>query len=147
MTRLRRERSYKRLSKGRVGERAAAAEDQKNSTAMVSIAGSPPKWRMIVERVSQNSPRPMTCRLKQFTIFFTTICCSQEVGQLSDQTALQGDEEGAIQNMAGDPSDDRHGFLTILDNILTVNRLAGAKSKLAGLSLNQEASQKELEGV
>ncbi len=62
----------------------------------------------------------MTCRFKQFTPLFTTICRSQEVGRLSDQTALRGDEGGAIQNVTGDLSDDRRGFLTILDNILTV---------------------------
>jgi hypothetical protein len=66
----------------------------------------------------------MTCRFKQFMPLFTTICRSQEVGQLSDQTALQGGEEGAIQNVIGDLSDDRHGFLTILDNVLTVGGLA-----------------------
>jgi hypothetical protein len=62
----------------------------------------------------------MTCRFKQFTPLFTTICRSQEVCQLSDQTALQGVKEGAIQNMTGNLSDDRRGFLTILDNVLTV---------------------------
>jgi hypothetical protein len=62
----------------------------------------------------------MTCWFKQFSPLFTTICCSQEVGQLSSQTALQGGEEGAIQNVTGDLSDDRRSFLTILDNILTV---------------------------
>ncbi len=39
MTRLRREPSYKRLSKGEIGERAAAAADQRNRTATVFIAG------------------------------------------------------------------------------------------------------------
>ncbi len=62
----------------------------------------------------------MTCWFKQFMPLFTTICRSQEVVQLSDQTASQGDEEGAIQNVTGDLSDDRRGFLTILDNVLTV---------------------------
>jgi hypothetical protein len=57
----------------------------------------------------------MTCWFKQFTLFFTTICHSQEVSQLSDQTALQEGEEGAIQNVTGDLSDDHRGFLTILD--------------------------------
>jgi hypothetical protein len=38
MTRLRRERSYMRLSKGEIGERAAAAADQRNLTPTVSIA-------------------------------------------------------------------------------------------------------------
>jgi hypothetical protein len=62
----------------------------------------------------------MTCRLKWFMPLFTTICRSQGVGQLSDQSALRGDEEGAIQNLIGDLSDDRRGFITILDNVLTV---------------------------
>jgi hypothetical protein len=66
----------------------------------------------------------MTCQFKQFTPLFTTICRSQEVGQLSDQTSLQGGEEGAIQNVTGDLSNDRRSFLTILDNILTVGGLA-----------------------
>ncbi len=39
MTRLRREHSNKRLSKGKIGERAAAAADQRNHTVTVSIAG------------------------------------------------------------------------------------------------------------
>jgi hypothetical protein len=82
----------------------------------------------------------MMCWLKWFTPLFTTICCSQEVGQLSDQTALRRDEEGAIQNVTDNLSDDCRGFLTILDNVLTVG-WPGAKSKLNGLSFNQEGSQ------
>jgi hypothetical protein len=62
----------------------------------------------------------MMCWLKQFMPLFTTICRSQEVGQVGDQTSLQMNKEGAIQNMTGDLSDDRRGFLTILDNVLTV---------------------------
>jgi hypothetical protein len=80
------------------------------------------------------------CRLKRFTPLFTRICCFQEVGRLSDQIALRGDEEGAIQNVPGDRSDDRHSFLTIWDNVLNVGGWLGVKSKLAGISLNQEAS-------
>jgi hypothetical protein len=38
-------------------------------------------------------------------------------------------------------------FLMILDNVLTVCETAGGKRELAGLSLNQEASQKELDEV
>jgi hypothetical protein len=71
----------------------------------------------------------MTCWLKRFTPLFTTICHSQEVGQLSDQTALWGDEEGAIQNVTGHLSDDRRGFLTILDNVLTVGGSARGKKQ------------------
>jgi hypothetical protein len=67
---------------------------------------------------------------------FRRNCRFQEVGQMSDQTALRGDEEEAIQNRPGDHSDDRRGFLTFS---LFAGRL-GAKSKLAGISLNQEAS-------
>jgi hypothetical protein len=47
----------------------------------------------------------------------------------------------------GDHSDDRRGFLTILKNVLTVAGLLGVKSELISLSINQEASQKELQGV
>jgi hypothetical protein len=71
----------------------------------------------------------MMCRLKRFTLLFTRICRFQEVGQLSNQTALQGDEEEAIQNVLGDHSDDRHSFLTILDNILNVGGSAGGKKQ------------------
>jgi hypothetical protein len=60
------------------------------------------------------------CRLKRFTPLFTTICRSQEVGQVGDQTALRENEEGAIRNVTGDLSNDRRGFLTILDNVLTI---------------------------
>ncbi len=49
--------------------------------------------------------------------------------------------------MPGDHSNDRHSFLTILDNVLNVGGSAGGKSKLAGIRLNQEASLYELEGV
>jgi hypothetical protein len=47
----------------------------------------------------------------------------------------------------GDCSDDCCGFLTILNNTLTVGCRLGVKSELTGLSINQEASQKEPEGV
>ncbi len=60
---------------------------------------------------------------------FTRICRFQEVGQLSNQTALRGYEEGAIQNVPGDHSDDRHSFLTISDNVLNVGGLAGGKKQ------------------
>jgi hypothetical protein len=49
--------------------------------------------------------------------------------------------------VVGDHSDDHRGFLMILDSLLTVCETAGGKRELAGLSLNQEASQKELDGV
>ncbi len=45
--------------------------------------------------------------------------------------------------MLGDQSDDRRRFLTILDNILTVDGQLGVKSELTCLNINQE----ELEGV
>ncbi len=48
------------------------------------------------------------------------------------------------RNMGGDH--DRHGFSTILENVLTVGSWLAIKSKLAGLT-HQEASLKELEGV
>jgi hypothetical protein len=73
---------------------------------------------------------------------FITICRSQEVSQLNDQTALRGDEEGAIQNVAGDHSDDRRDFLPSWTTFSLLMGQLGGKSELAGLSLNQEASQK-----
>jgi hypothetical protein len=73
----------------------------------------------------------MTCWFKQFTLFFTTICHSQDVGQLSDQTALREGEEGAIQNVTGDLSYDRRGFLTILDNVLTIGGSARGEKQAA----------------
>jgi hypothetical protein len=82
----------------------------------------------------------MMFRLKQFMPFFTTICRSHEVGQVGDQTALRENEEGTIQNVTGDLSDDCRGFFTILDNILTVGVWARGKDDLTGLSLNQQAS-------
>ncbi len=57
------------------------------------------------------------------------ICRSQEVGQVGDQTALRENEEGAIQNVTGDLSDDCRGFLTILDNVLTVGVSARGKER------------------
>jgi hypothetical protein len=69
------------------------------------------------------------CQLKWFTLLFTRICRFQEVVQLSAQTSLQGDEEGAIQNVPGDHSDDRQSFLTILDDVLNVGGSAGGKKQ------------------
>ncbi len=69
------------------------------------------------------------CQLKWFTLLFTRICRFQEVVQLSAQTSLQGDEEGAIQNVPGDQSDDRQSFLTILDNVLNVVGRPGGKNQ------------------
>jgi hypothetical protein len=69
------------------------------------------------------------CRLKRLTPFFTTICRSQEVGQVGDQTALRENEEGAIRNVTGDLSNDRRGFLTILDNVLTLGGSAKGEER------------------
>ncbi len=60
---------------------------------------------------------------------FTTICRSHKVSQVDNQTALRENEEGAIQNVTGDLSDDRCGFLTILDNVLNVGVLARGKER------------------
>ncbi len=89
----------------------------------------------------------MTSRLKPFMPLFTTICRFHEVRKIGDQTALQENEEGAIHNVTGDLSDDCRGFLTILATFSLLVYGPGAKSDLSGLSLNQQASQKELEGV
>jgi hypothetical protein len=60
---------------------------------------------------------------------FTTICRSHKVSQVGNQTALRENEEGAIQNKTGDLSDDRCGFLTILDNVLNVGVPARGKER------------------
>ncbi len=52
-----------------------------------------------------------------------------------------------IQNVSGDHSDDRLGIFTSWTMLSLLVSQPGAKSELANLSLNQEASQKELEGV
>jgi hypothetical protein len=53
----------------------------------------------------------------------------KEVGQVGNQTALRGDEERATENLQGNHSNDCHGFLTILDNILTVGESTGSEEQ------------------
>jgi hypothetical protein len=52
--------------KAKEGKLAAAVADERNLNAKASIAR--PMWRM-----SGNWLRPMTCRLKRFTLLFTRI--------------------------------------------------------------------------
>jgi hypothetical protein len=80
----------------------------------------------------------MVCQIKQFTTLFIRICNSQEVSQVSYQTGFRGDEEGAMQNVSCNHSDDCPSFFTILDKVSLLVGWLGAKSELA--SLNQEAS-------
>jgi hypothetical protein len=72
------------------------------------------------------------CQIKRFMPVFTRICRSQEIGQLSDQTGLRGDEKGETQKVQGKHSDDRRTFLTILDNFLTVGGSAGGEKRAGG---------------
>jgi hypothetical protein len=44
------------------------------------------------------------------------------------------------ESVWGDHGDDRHNFLTILYNFLTIGKSAWAKKELAGLTLTQETS-------
>ncbi len=91
----------------------AAAAKQRNFTATVSIAD--------IAAEVENDCRESVMKLAQahdvlVKMVHATLhmdCRFQEVGQLSNQTALQGDEEGVIQNVPGDHSNDRHSFLTI----------------------------------
>jgi hypothetical protein len=69
------------------------------------------------------------CWLKQFMLFFTRILPLSGSQPAERSNALRGDEEGAIQNVPGDHSDDRHSFLTISDNVLNVGGLAGGKKQ------------------
>ncbi len=48
---------------------------------------------------------------------------------MGDKTALPGNEEGASQDTRGICSDKRYCFLTILDNVLTVDELAGREER------------------
>jgi hypothetical protein len=59
---------------------------------------------------------------------------------VGDQTALRGDEEGTIENVRGDHSNDCCGCFTILDNLPLLVSWLGVKSDLAGLTFTQEAS-------
>ncbi len=98
--------------------------DQRNFTATVSIAD--------IAAEVENHHRKSVMKLAQaHDVLVKTVHATlhKEVGQLSDQTALQGDEEGAIQNVPGDHSNDRHSFLTILDNVLNVGGSAGGKKQ------------------
>ncbi len=92
------------------------AADQRNFTATVSITD-------IADKVESDHRESVMKLAQAHDVSIKTVHATlhkdlrfQEVSQLSDQTALQGDEEGAIQNVPGDHSDDRHSFLTILDN-------------------------------
>jgi hypothetical protein len=129
MTRPRRERSYKRLSKGKIGERASAAADHKNLTVTVSIAG-------IADEV-ENDRRESVMKLAQ----------AHDVSAKMVHAILHNDlqlsrsrpdgwsnrftrrRKGVIQNMTGNHSNDRCGFLTILDNVLTVCLSARGKKR------------------
>ncbi len=57
---------------------------------------------------------------------------------MGDQTALQGDEEGAVKNVLGAHSDDRCGCLTILDNVLDVCDTARGEEQAGCLTRTQE---------
>ncbi len=54
------------------------------------------------------------------TVHATGSPAFKEVGQVGDQCAGRGYEEGAIENMRGNHGDDRFGFFTIWDNDLNV---------------------------
>jgi hypothetical protein len=79
---------YKLLSKDKIKERAAAAVDQRNLTATVSITD--------IAAEVENDRRESVMKLSQAhnvsakTVhpLFTRICHSQEVGRLSYQIAL-----------------------------------------------------------
>jgi hypothetical protein len=107
----------------------AAAADQRNFTATVSIAD--------IAAEVENDRRESVMKLAQaHDVSVKTVHATlhkdlpfQEVVQLSAQTSLQRDEEGAIQNVPGDHSNDRQSFLTILDNVLNVGGSAGGKKQ------------------
>ncbi len=112
-----------------------AAVDQRNHTATVFIAGIATEVENDRRESVMKLAQAHECRLKRFTPLFTTICRSQEVSQLSDQPALRVGEEGVIQNVTGDLSDDHRSFLTILDNVLNVGGLARVEKQADWLQL------------
>jgi hypothetical protein len=79
-----------------------------------------------------NSIRPMTCQPEWFIPVSWEPEALKEVGQVCEQTASLGDEEGTIQDMWGRQSDGSHGSLTVLDNILTVWEVAGDEERACG---------------
>jgi hypothetical protein len=66
----------------------------------------------------------MTWWLKRFNPLFTRIDAHQEIGHVGAQFTGRGDEEGASDSAQGNLGDERRGFLTILDNVLKVVKLA-----------------------
>jgi hypothetical protein len=48
---------------------------------------------------------------------------------VGDKTALPGNEEGASQDTRGIRGDKRYCFLTILDNVLTVDESTGHEER------------------
>ncbi len=120
------EHSYKRLLKGKVGEPALAAADQRNLAAKASIADIAAE----VENDQQESVIKLTKahdRLKLFTPLFTRICSSKRSrpGEWPNfiMRRWRSDWE-CTRNLGGY---DRHGFLTILENVLTVGESAGGE--------------------
>ncbi len=95
---------------------------------------SPPKWRMIGERVTWNSLRPITCWLKEFMpLFPTRICSFQKSWPDEWPNGLLSDEEGASQDMRGVCSDKLRHFLTVLYNVLNVCEQAGGEERAGWL--------------
>ncbi len=107
---------------------AAAAVDQRHLNKKASIADIT-KWRMIGRRVLGHSLRPLMNQLKHSHHSSQGPAALHEVGQVGGQTALRGDEEGAIEYAQGNHSPDCRVFLTILDKAVTVGELAGDEER------------------
>jgi hypothetical protein len=98
----------------------AVAADQRNLTVTMSIAGISAEVdndrQESVKKLAQAhdvSPKTVHAILHK----------ELPLSASGDQTALRGDEEGAIQNVTSDHSNDRRG----LANFLTVGRSARGK--------------------
>jgi hypothetical protein len=79
-----RRRSYKRLSKGKVGEPVAAEKfhcEGFNHDITAEEENDP-------REMSGNSLRPMMCQLKRFMPLFPRICSTYKVSQVSNKIAL-----------------------------------------------------------
>ncbi len=148
MTRPWWERSYKQLSKSEIWERVAAAADQRNFTATMSIAD-------IAAEVENDRCESVMKLTQAHDLLVETVHAT-----LHKDLPLSGSRPAERSNCftkrqrRSDPECARRSQRwppQLFDHLGTmfsmlVGRL-GAKSKVAGIRLNQEASLYELEGV
>ncbi len=117
------------IIKGEVGEWAAVAAAQRILTAKVSIGD-------IAAEVENNRRESVMKFAEDHDVLAKTVHATlhndlplSRSRPCEQSNCFTRDEEGAIQNVIGDHSNDRHGFLTILDNVLTVGGSARGEER------------------